>query len=416
MKSPRTVKEVQRLTGCMAALGRFLSRSADKSLHFFQALKQATFEWGASAEEAFQQLKSYLASLPKLVSPLPGETLFVYLAVSDHAASAVLVAEREKNQHPVYFVSHAFRGAESKYPPIEKMIFALVLATRKLKPYFQAHPIRVLTSQIMRKVIEGKNQSSRITDWATQISDYCIEFKPRRAIKAQALADFIAECASRPEAIEEGSWSLFVDGSSSKVGCGAGLLILDPQANRTEYAVKFDFAASNNEAEYEALLLGIQLCKAVGARELKAHSDSQLIVGQVTEEFEAKEDSIRMYLRKVKEEIISLFDFSITHIPRSENQQADALSRLASSAEDLSPRPIMWEVLKAPSINKEVITLDRSPTWMDKIIAFIREGNLPENELKAERIRRRARWFVYHEGQQYTRSRLLIHSFAASPP
>ncbi|XP_010678169.1 uncharacterized protein LOC104893734 [Beta vulgaris subsp. vulgaris] len=382
----------------MAALGRCISRSADKSLHFFRALKQSTFEWDASAEEAFQQLKNHLASLPKLVSPLPGETLFVYLAVSKHAISAVLVAEHEKNQHPVYFVSHAFRGTESKYPPIEKMIFALVLATRKLKPYFQAHTNKVLTCQPIRKVIEGKNQSSRVTDWANQKLDFGIEFEPRRAIKAQALADFIAECTSRPEPIEEGSWNLFVDGSSSKVGCGAGLLILDPPANRTEYAVKFDFAASNNEAEYEALLLGIQLCKTAGARELNAHSDSQLIVGQVTGAFEVKENNMRMYLRKVKEDISGLSLLSITHIPRSENQQADALSRLASSAEDLSPRPIMWEVLKAPNMNRGVTTLDRNPTWMDKIITFIRDGVLPEDELEAERVRRQARWFAYHEG------------------
>ncbi|XP_048493008.1 uncharacterized protein LOC125493585 [Beta vulgaris subsp. vulgaris] len=374
----------------MAALGRFLFRSADKSLHFFRALKQSTFEWDRSAEEAFQQLKSHLATLPKLVSPLPGETLFVYLAVSEHALSVVLVAEREKNQHPLYFISHAFRGAEPKYPPIEKMIFALVLATRKLKSYFQAHPIKVLTSQLIRKVIEGKNQSSRVTDWANQTSDICIEFEPRRAIKAQALADIIAECTSRPESTEE--------------GCGAGLLILDPQKNRTEYAIKFDFTTSNNEAEYEALLLGIQLCKTTGARKLRAYSDSQLIVGQVTGEFEAKEDSMKMYLRKVKEEISGLSLFTITHIPRSENQQEDALSRLASSAEDLSPRPIMWKVLEAHNINREVTTLDRSPTWMDKIISFSQDGILPEDELEVEKIRRWARWFTYHEGQLYKKS------------
>ena len=102
----------------MAALGRFLSRSADKSLAFFRVLKRATFKWDAEAESAFQQLKDYLTGIPKLVSPLPGETLFVYLAISEYALSAVLVAERERNQHPVYFISHAFRGAESRYSEI----------------------------------------------------------------------------------------------------------------------------------------------------------------------------------------------------------------------------------------------------------------------------------------------------------
>ena len=120
----------------MAALGRFLSRSADKSLAFFRVLKRATFNWDDEAEQAFKQLKEYLAGIPKLVSPLPGETLYLYLAVSEYAISAVLVAERDKNQHPVYFISHAFRGAESRYIDVEKLVFALVMASRKLKPYF----------------------------------------------------------------------------------------------------------------------------------------------------------------------------------------------------------------------------------------------------------------------------------------
>ena len=85
-------------------------------------------------------------------------------------------------------------------------------------------------------------------------------------------SDFIVECTSRPKPSEEGSWNLFVDGSSSKAGCGAGLLILD-QGNRIEYAIKFDFAVSNN-GRLEALVLGVQLRKTAGARKLKAHSNS----------------------------------------------------------------------------------------------------------------------------------------------
>lgn len=135
MKSPRSVKEVQRLTGCLAALGRFLFRSADRSLSFFKVLKRPKFLWDEEAEKAFQQqLKDHLTTIPKLASPLPGETLFVYLAVSDHALSAVLVAEREQAQQPLYFVSHALRGAEARYPLIEKVVYALVMASRKLKP------------------------------------------------------------------------------------------------------------------------------------------------------------------------------------------------------------------------------------------------------------------------------------------
>ncbi|XP_056690478.1 uncharacterized protein [Spinacia oleracea] len=363
MKSPQTIKQVQRLTGCIAARGVS----------------------SQEAEIAFQQLKDHLSSLPKLVSPLPGEPLYLYLAMSEYSLSAVLVAEQEKTQHPVYFVSHAYRGAESRYSDIEKLVFALVMARRKLKPYFQAHPIKVLTSQPIRKIIEGRNHSSRMTDWDDQLADFGLEYEPRRAIKAQALADFIAECTNRPEqSLDSTPWILNVDGSSSKSGSGAGILIVSPSGERFEYAVKFDFNASNNEAEYEALILGLELWQVAGASAIHVFSDSQLIVGQMTGEYVAKEDSMRMYLNKAKNMSTALAEFQIQHVPRGENTQADALARMASSAEGLTPRTIMWEVLRKPSINKPAVNyLDRSNTWMDQIIAYKRSQELPEDEKEA---------------------------------
>lgn len=110
MKAPTRVKEVQKLT----LLGSFLSRSGDKCHHFFSTIrKKAKFEWTPEAEEnAFGLLKEHLHSLPRLISPLPEETLYVYLTVSDIAVSAVLVAERSGIQIPVYFISHVLQNAE----------------------------------------------------------------------------------------------------------------------------------------------------------------------------------------------------------------------------------------------------------------------------------------------------------------
>ncbi|XP_057249944.1 uncharacterized protein LOC130591060 [Beta vulgaris subsp. vulgaris] len=149
-----------------------------------------------------------------------------------------------------------------------------------------------------------------------------------------------------------------------------------------EYAIKFEFLGSNNEAEYEALILGLQLCILAGATTIEARSDSQLIVGQVSGEYEAKEDNMRMYLAKAQEFIKKLSHFHISHIPRSENQQADALARMASSAEGSAPRTIMWEVLRQPSINaKEQLILDRTSTWTDEVVGF-RDGILPAESRK----------------------------------
>ena len=136
MKSPRIVKEVQYLTDYIAALSHFMLKSADHFSTFFRVLKQANFKWDEEAEKAFIELKKFLIDFPKLVSPLLGETLFLYIFVSDYLLSSVLVAEIDKQQVLVYYINHAFCGSESHYSPIEKSLFALVIASRKLKPYF----------------------------------------------------------------------------------------------------------------------------------------------------------------------------------------------------------------------------------------------------------------------------------------
>ncbi|XP_057543365.1 uncharacterized protein LOC130821594 [Amaranthus tricolor] len=404
MKSPRFVKKVQKLTGCIAALGRFLSKSADRCSPFFKTLKQSKFEWTKEAEESFQQLKEHLSSLLKLVSPYNGEKLVLYVSVSEYSLSGVLIAEREKKQFPIYYVSHAFRGSEGNYSEVEKVLFAIVMASRKLKPYFQSYQIVVRSSQLLKKILEGKNKSSRVTDWANQLADFGIEYEPQTAIKAQALADFIAE-STVPQLLEPNQeWKLYVDGSSTQSASGAGLLIVSSAGVRIERAVRFEFAASNNEAEYEALLMGLKICYEAGAKVLSAFSDSQLIVGQVNGEFEAKDDSMKMYLQQVKGFVQKFDKFTLIHIPRSQNAQVDSLAKLASSAETSAARDIIWEVLPNPSINHMVNTIDRSETWMEPYIEFLQNQTLPQDGNQAKVLQRKARWFELYEGTLYKKS------------
>ena len=135
MTSPRNVKEVRSLNGKVVVLNRVVSRARDKCLPFFHTLKKS-FEWTAEYQQAFKDLKAYLSSSP-LLSPLkPREALFLYLVVSSVAVSTALVREEERIQKPIYYTSQALRGAEERYPPIEKLAFALVTLARKLKPYF----------------------------------------------------------------------------------------------------------------------------------------------------------------------------------------------------------------------------------------------------------------------------------------
>ena len=143
---PRSVKEVQRLTGHIAALNRFVSKATDKCLPFFKTLKQA-FHWTDKCKVAFQALKDYLSKPPLLSPSVKGEDLFLYLVISQTAISSVLIRKELQVQMPVYYISQAFQGAEVRYPRIEKLVFALIVALRKLRPYFKAHKILVMTDQ-----------------------------------------------------------------------------------------------------------------------------------------------------------------------------------------------------------------------------------------------------------------------------
>ena len=169
MPPPSNIKEVQRLTGRIAALSRFVSKASDKCQSFFQVLKKA-FQWDTHCEEAFAALKTYLSSPPILVSPSKGELLTLYLAVSDFSTSAVLIRDKDQLHNPVYYCSRALTRVEERYPRMEKLILALVTATRKLRPCFQAHTIEVPTEYPMKQVLHKPETSGRLMKWALELS------------------------------------------------------------------------------------------------------------------------------------------------------------------------------------------------------------------------------------------------------
>ncbi|GJZ98363.1 reverse transcriptase domain-containing protein [Tanacetum coccineum] len=140
LPSPGCLKDVQKLNGKLASLNRFLSKSAEKSLPFFKTLKKCTkkidFQWTQEAEVAFKQMKKLIAELPMLTAPKEKEELIMYLAAAKETISAVLMTERGGKQLPVYFVSRALRRPEVNYTPMEKLILALLSASRRLKRFY----------------------------------------------------------------------------------------------------------------------------------------------------------------------------------------------------------------------------------------------------------------------------------------
>ena len=161
MSSPKMIKEVQFLTGRVAALNRFVSKATDKCLPFFKTLKRA-FVWRGKCEAAFQELKHYLSNPPLLSPSKEGEDLFLYLAVSATTVSVALIKEENKIQLLVYYISQAFQGVEVRYLRIEKITFARIVASRKLHPYFQANLIVVMTDQPIKKAMSKPETARRM--------------------------------------------------------------------------------------------------------------------------------------------------------------------------------------------------------------------------------------------------------------
>ncbi|XP_021714878.1 uncharacterized protein LOC110682840 [Chenopodium quinoa] len=410
MKQPKTIRDIQRLTGRMAGLTRFISKSADKALPFFVALRQnKAFEWGKEQRDALEVVRNNLRSLPTVARPERGELLQLYTSASPKTIAVVLLIERKKIQMPVYFVSHVLSATERRYPIIEKMALAVVTAARKLRSYFDSHPMDVLTNHPLEKSLRKMDTSGLLLKWDVELSEYEINYKPRVSIKAQALSDFIVETTYNDEEEELGTWQVLVvsvDGSATSTGSGAGIVITTPDEKTFEYEIKFKFKATNNEAEYEAAIAGIQLTMAAEAKRIILTTDSQLVSSKYTGVYETREPTMIKYIEKMKQLIVQLQYFEIKLVPRAQNAQADALPRLASSSFNDLERIVMVEVLRHRSIeekSEEVCCVDNDIEWFDKILAYLLYGVLPPNKEESRKLRRDSVWFIMYQGQLYKR-------------
>jgi len=258
MKEPRSIRDVQKLTGRIAALNRFIPRSADRSLPFFKVLRNANkFEWGLEQNEALQALKNHLKNMVKMTSPDPKDVLLLYIATSYSAVSAALVLERElkgkKKQLPVYFVSEALVGSKLLYSELEKIAYAVVMSAQKLRHYFEAHKIIVVTDQPLHDLFSNREASVRIAKWASELSEFYIDFERRTAIKSQVLADFIADWTSPTfkEELSTETWIVHCDGVWCNDGAGiAAIIVSFENKNKIRSTSKLRQPRINNQQHH----------------------------------------------------------------------------------------------------------------------------------------------------------------------
>ena len=201
---------------------------------------------------------------------------------------------------------------------LEKAILAVVHATRKLPHYFQAYTVVVLTQLPLKSILRSIDYTGRVVKWGMILGAFDIKYMPRNSIKGQVFADLMVEFAECPKEMNvekhgmdeksvgvifvQGStpWKVYMDGASNLQGSGMGLVLLLPEKITIEKSLRLGFSATNNEAEYEALLMGMMMVQKMGGKTVKVFSDSKLVVGQVIGDLEARDPRMQEYLRQVR--------------------------------------------------------------------------------------------------------------------
>ncbi|XP_075480633.1 uncharacterized protein LOC142521295 [Primulina tabacum] len=264
------------------------------------------------------------------------------------------------------------------------------MTARRLRPYFLSHPIVVLTNSPLGRILTHSDMSGRLVKWTTELGEYDIQYEPRTAIKAQALADFLAETVHQEN---EDPWKVYVDGSSSKDGSGVGVVLISPAGEEVKLAVRLDFRASNNEAEYEAVLVGFRAAINVGATRVLIFSDSQLVAQQMKGMYDVKDEKLIEYAREVDRIREKFTEITFEQIPRKENEKADTLAKMAGTMGSWKTRDVVFQVELTPHTSSPAVEHGEED-WRTDIIDYLKEGKLPDNPREVRKLNMKCSRYV----------------------
>ena len=197
---------------------------------------------------------------------------------------------------------------------------------------------------------------------------------------------------------------MYVDDAANQKRFGVGIVLISPEKITIEKLLRLRFSATNNEAEYEALLMGMAMVQKMGGKAIEMFSNLRLVVGQVKGEFQAKDERMLRYLSQVGHLRSGIKSFSLLHIPRSGNTHVDSLATLATSLAQGLPWVILVEDLYKPvGMEREMIHIHQvrvGPSWMDPIISFLKDDTLPEEKSEAVKVRRKTPRFWLSKDQK----------------
>ncbi|XP_070021985.1 uncharacterized protein [Nicotiana sylvestris] len=265
--------------------------------------KGVPFKWDQACSNAFESIKTYLMKPPVLAAPIPRKPLILYIAAQERSVGALLAQENsEGKENSLYYLSRMMTPNELNYSQIEKLYLELVFSIQKVKHYFQAHVVRLVSKANPIKFVRSKpGLSDRLARWYLQFQQFEILYIPQKVVKGQALADFL-----------------------------------------TDHLIPYDCKLTDEDAMvvevqppwkmyFDAIILGLEMAFDIKQLQLQVFGDSKLVVNQLLGSYEVKKPELRPYHDYAKKLMAWLGDVTIQHVPRKENKRADALAALASS-------------------------------------------------------------------------------------
>ncbi|CAN6560039.1 unnamed protein product [Malus baccata var. baccata] len=331
--SPTNKVQLQRLLGKINFLRRFIANLAGKIQPLTPLLRlkdKENFEWGPLHQEAFDNIKVYLTSPLVLVPSQRGKPLKLYISASDKSIGSLLAQNNEGGkEQAVYYLSRILTEVETRYSPVERLCLALYFIANKLRHYMLPCHLHIITkTDVIKYMLSKPMLTRRIGKWILALSEFSFQYVPQRAVKGQAIADFLAEHQESRDEIINIPGTLEVTNKAS----GAGIVIINPQGIYHYYSFLLDYQGNtNNRAEYEALIIGLEILMDLGAMEVEVFGDSELVINQLNGEFKCRHITMaEYYLATIQ--LLSYWDseISVSHVPRGANLAANEMAQLAS--------------------------------------------------------------------------------------
>jgi hypothetical protein len=272
---------VQKLLGKVNYLRHFIANLAGKVDSFLLLLRlkhEQDFIWCSEQEAAFNKNKEYLVSPPVLWAPVTDQRFRLYIVGQEKVIGAVLTQEDGGKEFVVAYMSPRLLDVETRYAFLEKLCLALYYACNKFWHYLLSSScIVICLHDIIKCVLQMPIMICRLGKWAYALTEYDMDYKPLSAVKGQVLVDFMVEHGTKEAkvcTVEEEMWKLWFDGSVCSHGQGVGCFVMSPSGMTYELCIRLDFGCTNNQAEYEALLSGLEVLAEVGVRRAEIFGDS----------------------------------------------------------------------------------------------------------------------------------------------